>query len=319
MPDLTGLLHALSREDVGWVRPNEPLRDHSAWRIGGPADLFAEPCRADQIARILEAAREASLPVVVIGEGSNLLFDDRGVRGIVMKIGGRMARFSIEGTSVRAEAGAAAPQLARAVGRAGLAGLEHVIGIPGTLGGLIFMNGGSLRRSIGEAVVEVEAMGADGEVFRLPRDKCEFSYRRSVFQRTNWIITSAALECEKADRAEIRRRMLGILRERRDRFPLKWPNCGSVFTSEGEMHERFGPPGKVIEDTGLKGLRIGNAEVSRKHANFILNLGGAKSDDVLDLIRRVRGVVHERTRLWMACEVRYVDPSGIIRKAHEAV
>jgi len=318
MADYDEALNRIARAGVGTVRRDEPLRPHSTWRIGGPADLWIEPHGADHVVNFIRAVRADPVPFVVVGYGSNLLFDDAGLRGAVLMCGRRMARFSIDGATVRAQAGVTVPRLARAVGRAGLTGLEHTIGIPGTLGGLVAMNGGSRRRSIGEVVRSVTVVTPDGRIETLPAEACGFAYRTSRFPASGDIIVEATLELVPGDRETIRRDMLGVLRSRRAKFPRREPNCGSVFKSGGDMYERFGPPGKVIEDAGCKGWREGDAQVSAKHANFIVNLGRASSADVLRLIRRVREAVHDRTGLWMPCEVKYVSPAGRVMSADEA-
>jgi UDP-N-acetylmuramate dehydrogenase len=312
-------LAALASLDVGTVHFDEPLRDHGNWRIGGPADLLVEPHDTTHILRLIESTRSAAVPLVVIGDGCNLLFGDAGVRGVVMKIGRRMSRLEIEGERIWAEAGAWIPGLARTVGSAGLTGIEHVVGIPSTLGGLIVMNGGSLRRSIGEVVEWVDVIERDGSRSRLPQGECGFRRRTSRFQGGGAIVVGVQMRCERGDRQEIRRSMLDILGDRRRKFPLKLPNCGSVFVSGGDIYHRFGPPGAVIEQAGLKGLRVGDAEVADRHANFIVNRGRASAADVLETIDRVRRTVFERTGIWMDCEVRFVAPNGEIRPAHEVL
>jgi UDP-N-acetylmuramate dehydrogenase len=277
---------------VGGTLFDAPLADHNSWQIGGPADLLIEPETIAQVARVVSFARRHEIPLMVIGQGTNLLFDDSGLRGIVLKLGERFSRVEISGNKIVAEAGAWVPGLARKAMLAGLSGLEHTIGIPGTLGGLVLMNN---------------------------HDECAFSYRRSALQGSGAVVVKAELECEKQEPQCIRRLMLEDLRERRRKFPRKQPNCGSVFLSTSEMHASVGPPGKVIEDAGLKGVRIGKAEVSHQHANFIVNLGGATSEDVLSLIAHIRKVVHERIGFELSCEVRYVSPTGDIIPAHQAV
>jgi UDP-N-acetylmuramate dehydrogenase len=310
MADYNEALNRIARADVGTVRRDEPLRPHSTWRIGGPADLWIEPHGADHVVNFIRAVRADPVPFVVVGYGSNLLFDDAGLRGAVLMCGRRMARFSIDGATVWAQAGVTVPRLALSAGRAGLTGLEHTIGIPGTLGGLVAMNGGSRRRSIGEVVRSVTVVTPLGQIETLPAEACGFAYRTSRFQASGDIIVEATLELVPGDRETIRRDMLDVLRSRRAKFPRREPNCGSVFKSEGDMYERFGPPGKVIEDAGCKGWREGDAQVSPKHANFIVNRGSASSADVLKLIRRVREAVHQRTQMWLQCEAKYVPPSG---------
>jgi len=312
------LLDALSCSDGGLVRRNEPLRRHCTWRIGGPADLWIEPRSVGQLARICRILSGTSVPKVIMGNGSNLLFDDAGVRGAVIVMGRNLARVSIRGRTVTVEAGIAMPRLARLVGLSGLTGLEHTVGIPGTLGGLIAMNGGSLRRSIGSVVRSVSVVDSKGEISSLPQADCGFGYRCSRFLSEDAIIVGAELELDFGDPLAIRRDMLEILRDRRDMFPRRLPNCGSVFHSNPVADETFGPTGRVIEQTGCKGWRIGDAEVSRQHANFIVNRGTASASDVLALIAKVRRAVHARTGRWLRCEVRYVSPQGKVMPAHEA-
>jgi len=312
-------LRRIAEADVGAVRRQEPLRKHSTWQIGGPADLWIEPQSARQVMNFVRLAAGAGLPFIVVGSGSNLLFDDAGLRGVAVMVGRAMSAFRIEGTAVRAQAGVAVPRLARNVGRAGLTGMEHAIGIPGTLGGLVAMNGGSRRQSIGEIVRTVTVVTRGGEVVTHAAANCGFSYRHSRFQHGSDVIVEVTLELKPGDAEAIRGGMLEILRSRRSKFPLRQPNCGSVFKSEGEMFEKFGPPGKVIEDAGCKGWREGDAQVSLKHANFIVNLGAATSADVLRLIGQVRRAVHERTHFWMPCEVKYVAPGGRVMSADEAI
>lgn len=301
---------------VGKVTLNAVLAKHNSWKIGGPADLFVEPETADQVATVQRLARECEVPLVVIGQGTNLLFDDAGVRGVVMKIGEPLGSIRIDGQRIVVGGGAWVPQLARLAMRAGLTGLEHTVGIPGTVGGLVMMNGGSQRKGIGENVVRVTVVDAQGELRHLSREDCAFSYRHSALQGTGCVVVEAELECPWGDLDEVRRGMLDDLRARRQKFPRKLPNCGSVFLSTAEMHASVGPPGKIIEDAGLKGSRVGLAEVSHLHANFIVNLGGASSADVLALIAQVRQAVYQQLGFELKCEVRYVSPQGQLMPAH---
>ena len=313
-------IEALSKIAVkidGLAHFNAPLAQHNSWKIGGPADLLIEPENTQQVADIVRFARDRQIPLVVIGQGTNLLFDDAGVRGIVLKIGAQMADIKIDGQKILAEGGAWVPQLTRLSMRAGLTGLEHCIGIPGTVGGLVIMNGGSQRKGIGENIKRVWVVTADGEEQVLSRTDCAFAYRQSALQGTGAVVVKAELECSTGDIAEIRREMVCDLRNRRQKFPRKQPNCGSVFLSTAEMHASVGPPGKIIEDAGLKGMRIGAAEVSEQHANFIVNLGGATSADVLSLIKQIREKIRTEIGFDLDCEVRYVSPAGQISPAHK--
>ncbi|HWL95368.1 MAG TPA: FAD-binding protein, partial [Phycisphaerae bacterium] len=220
--------------DVGDVLVNEPLRNHGTWQIGGPADVLVEPRSWDQLVRLRQFIHERGLVSIVIGEGSNLLFDDAGLRGVCIKIGRSLSGFEIDPPRVRAEAGVAVPRLARAVGLAGLTGLEHTVGIPGTLGGLVVMNGGSRRHSLSENIVHVDAMDHRGRMHRRLREDCGFVYRGSAFQGLDWIVTGVEFELSRGDKRAIWREMLEILRDRKGKFPRHdAPNCGSVFVSGG--------------------------------------------------------------------------------------
>ncbi len=309
-------LDLLAIQKIGKVTFSEPLSGHTSWEIGGPADLFVEPNDSEQIVKILRFATDNHVPFIVIGQGTNLLFDDAGVRGIVIKVGEEMADISIVGNTICAQGGAWVPQLARKSMQTGLTGLEHCIGIPGTVGGLVMMNGGSQRKGIGENVVNVTVISKNGHLQTLSKDECDFSYRYSALQGTGCVVVAVVLNCANGDIKAIRQEMLEDLRSRRVKFPRKLPNCGSVFLSSQEMHATVGPPGKIIETAGLKGLQVGNAEISSQHANFIINLGRATSADVLTLIKQVRQKILDNIGFELKCEVRYVSPTGKIIPAH---
>ncbi|MDX2480742.1 MAG: UDP-N-acetylmuramate dehydrogenase [Desulfuromusa sp.] len=313
---LTENLEKLAEKEIGNVVCDELLSRHNSWKIGGSADLFVEPENSNQIAEILRFTAAYEIPIVIIGQGTNLLFDDAGVRGVVLKIGERMADIQISGSTIVAGGGTWVPKLARMSMQSGLSGLEHCIGIPGTVGGLVMMNGGSQRRGIGENVVNVSIVDKAGRSKQLTRSECDFSYRNSALQGTGCVVVSVELNCSAGEVKKIRREMVQDLCLRRHKFPRKLPNCGSVFLSSTEMHTTVGPPGQVIEAAGLKGLRVGQAEISQQHANFIVNLGGASSTDVLLLIARIRQIVQEKTAFDLCCEVRYVSPQGNIIPAH---
>lgn len=310
------LLHRLSQENVGKCTFNASLAKHCWWKIGGPADLLAEPGSTEQLCTLKRCLHEMGLPNITIGDGSNLLFDDAGVRGVVIKIGRGLSRVLIDGDSIEAEAGCFVPRLISALGRAGYRGIEHAVGIPGTLGGLVLMNGGSQRKGIGTHVDKVWAVNSVGERVKYFHDECGFAYRTSAMQDDDVTIVRVRLKLPRGDKRLIRQKMLEILRERRRKFPLKQPNCGSVFLSDPKMYETVGPPGKVIEDCGYKGLRVGGAQIPELHANFIVNVGGARSADVLEVITTVREGVLHKTGFLLACEVRYVHPDGTIKPAH---
>jgi len=311
-------LEQLAAMEIDGALLDAPLSSHTSWQIGGPADLLVEPSTNAQVEAVVSFTRRHGLPLLVIGQGTNLLFDDAGLRGVVLKLGHNLSRVDIKGNRIIAEAGAWVPGLARRAMQAGLAGLEHTIGIPGTLGGLVIMNGGSQRRGIGDNIRRVWVVDREGGQQELSCEQCNFSYRHSALQGTGAVVVKAELVCDRSEPKLIRSAMLADLRERRQKFPRKDPNCGSVFLSTSEMHASVGPPGRIIEEAGLKGTRIGQAEVSPRHANFIVNRGGATSKDVLSLIAHIRRVVYARIGFDLCCEVRYVDPAGEIMPAHLA-
>jgi UDP-N-acetylmuramate dehydrogenase len=300
------------------LKRDAPLNALSRWRIGGPADLLAEPKSEEALSETLRIIAAARAPCLVIGGASNLLFDDKGLRGVVVRIGSALSAFSADGTRVRAQAGLWTPQFARMVGRAGLSGVEHTIGIPGTLGGLIAMNGGSQRKGIGDNLVRARCLDKSGNALVLSRSDCRFAYRSSTILARELVIVSAEFEFSPRSPVESRHDMIAIMASRRKKFPRHVPNCGSVFLSDPSMYETAGPPGKAIEEAGLRGKRIGGAQVASNHGNFIVNLGHASSGDVLALIGAVRTAVHARTGYWLSCEVRYVSPDCSVRQAHLA-
>ncbi len=311
------LAQQIRRKINARVRTDEPLAGHCTWRIGGPADLWVEPDSPHEFADLISLLQRHQMKFVVIGRGSNLLFPDEGIRAVVVCISRRMSRCIIQGTGVRVQAGMSVPRLALRACQAGLAGLEHAAGIPCSLGGLVAMNGGSERQNVGQCIQSVEVCDSRGRLECLePRD-CGFGYRRSIFQGgTRWVM-GAHLHLVQDNPRAIRSRMKEILEERRRKFPRR-PSCGSVFLSDPLLYQAWGPPGRIIEETGCKGWRAGGAQVSRKHANFIVNTDQASARDVLKLISRIENAVCDRIGHRLHCEVRYLTPEGDLLPAERA-
>jgi UDP-N-acetylmuramate dehydrogenase len=309
---------AALRGEYGHATLGKALADLSKWRIGGPCALVVEPASADQVRRFLHHADETQARFIVVGSGSNLLFSDEGFAGACLRIGERLSGIEIDGPMVTADAGAWVPRLARLAGRNGLTGFEHLVGVPGSVGGLITMNGGSQRRTVSEQLVSVESVGRAGDIVVRERDECQFGYRSSIFRSANEVILSARFSLPPRDKTAIRQEMLATLRNRRRKFPLKLPNCGSVFVSNPALHAAVGPPGMAIEQAGLKGLAIGGAQVSERHANFFVNTGGATSRDMRQLIHQVQQVVLRSTGFLMRTEVLFVNSEGDVIPADEA-
>lgn len=306
--------------ELGTLCPGGVVRDVdlsaiSQWRIGGRADLMLHPSSTSEVEALMVWFDNRGIRPVVIGLTSNLLFDDAGLRVPCIQIGGRMAQIGIDGTRVQVQAGAWVPGLARILMRAGLGGAEHICGIPGTLGGLICMNGGSQRKGIGGAVLQVESVAVHGQTHKRNAADCGFAYRQSIFQANGEIVTSATLHFAPRSCAEIRAEMRAILADRRRKFPRKQPNCGSVFKSNPAMYAEIGPPGAAIEKLGFKGQRLGGALVSPRHANFIVNTGGATAHDVLTLIAQIGDTVLAATGYRMEAEACFVRADGTIQPA----
>lgn len=286
------------------------------WKVGGTVDLFIEPRTQSELSDALKALNSNHVPYCIIGETSNLLFDSRGLRGAVVKIGRHLSGIQVDGDRVSVKAGTSVPILARTVGNRGLSGIEHSVGIPGTVGGLVLMNGGSQRKGIGSHVSWVRYINADGSIEVLSAEECQFSYRSSSLQSRQGAIFEVGLSLAAADPSVVVAEMDEIVCSRRKKFPEDLPNCGSTFLSDPRMYSIVGPPGRVIEDAGFKGEKVGGAQVSTQHANFINNIGGATSSDILALIGKIRSRVFELTGFKMDAEARYVSPLGEMVPAH---
>ena len=274
----------------GTVRLEEPLAPYTTWRIGGPAEILAAPKDRDDLLLAVRWARENGVPCRVLGNGSNLLVPDAGVRGIVLHLRKVLDEVAWEGARVRAGAGVLLPVLANLAARRGLAGLEFGAGIPGTLGGALLMNAGWHQWEIGPAVEEVTWLSPEGEVETLPQEACGFRYRGSFFRDRGGIVLEAVLRLTPDDDPRaLLARVESFADSRKANQPTELPSCGSVFLKpEGDF------AGRLIEQAGLKGYRIGGIEVSPKHANFFVNVGGGTAADVLALVAHVERTVLEQ-------------------------
>lgn len=317
-----GLEAFLAAAQVQWpgrVRLQVPLSSVGRWRIGGLAAAVVEPVGVGEVTETMRLLHRYDTPFTVVGSGSNILFDDDGYDGVLVRIGAGLRDMTIgRDGAVEALAGLWVPRFVARTIKAGLAGCVHAIGIPGTLGGLLAMNGGSQRKGIGDHLVDLTVVGATGALATMSRAECRFGYRRSVLQDGGSIIVSARFALPAGDVAAMRREALAILRDRKAKFPRTLPHCGSVFLSDPALYETVGPPGRAIEEAGLKGVRLGGAQISPVHANFIVNLGDARSSDVLRLIRIARIEVEARTGVGLRCEVKHLARDGRLRPADSA-
>ena len=282
------------------VAVHKPLAPFTSYGIGGPTDLWAAPRSEAAVQRAVAAARDTETPLFILGRGSNVLVSDRGWRGLTLYIGGNLSGWKFHGDAVEVRAGTLWMDLIDEAVRRGMGGMEQMAGIPGSIGGALRMNAGAFGREIEAVTLEVRGFGPDGSELRLGRGEIDFGYRRAP-QLDGCAITSALFRFHPEPADLLRNRMEGILRLRAEKQPLEAPSCGSVFKRPPGYYA-----GSLIETAGLKGERIGGAEVSRKHAGFILNVGGARAADIYRLITRIEARVFERFGVKLEREVRLV-------------
>ena len=282
------------------IRVDEPMSAHTSFRIGGPADLFLEP-RKDQLPPLLAALKETKVPLMILGNGSNLLVGDKGIRGAVIHIGNSMNQIRVSEDRIEAEAGALLVRVARQAQRAGLSGMESLSGIPGSLGGAIMMNAGAYGGTMADVLASVELLTEEGEIRNYSLEEMDFSYRHSRVRDEGGIVLSAILQLTRGDAGEIDAAMADLTRRRTARQPLEMASAGSAFKRpEGYF------AGKLIQDAGLRGYRVGQAQVSEKHCGFVVNLGGASAAEVRQLMEDVRARVKEKFHVDLEPEVRFV-------------
>ena len=283
---------------------DEPMRLHTSFHIGGPARRMAHPGTAEELCKVIDLAGDCGARVIVLGNGTNLLAADAGVDALVVDTSRHLRKMELlgDGVTLRAEAGATLASLAVFARQHSLTGLEFAHGIPGTLGGAVVMNAGAYDGEMRQVVTAVTARMADGTVRTLPGELLDFSYRHSVFSDSAAVVLSAELRLAPGDGDAIRRRMEELMARRRASQPLEWPSAGSTFKRPAG---RFAGP--LIEKNGFKGVSVGGAQVSEKHAGFVINRGGATCADVLALIRRIQETVYENDGVRLETEVRLVE------------
>lgn len=282
------------------ILPRAPMSRYTTFRVGGPADVLVQIASADEIAVALSAARRAGVPVTIIGNGSNLLVRDGGIRGLVLRIAGSFSEITRDGDMLCAQAGASIGACALYAMHAGLSGLAEIAGIPGTIGGGVIMNAGSYGGELSQVVTRVEALSIeDGRSVVFEDVDLGFSYRHSAMMDADVIVTGVTMQLDPGDPAVLRARMEELARARREKQPLEYPSAGSTFKRpEGYF------AAKLIDDCGLRGLRAGDAQVSEKHAGFVVNLGHATARDILSLMEQITDRVWERTGVRLESEVR---------------
>lgn len=279
----------LKQAGIEKVWTDEPLANHTTWRIGGPADLLIQPKDKESLIKVLQIIHRHEIPWSVIGRGSNLLVRDRGIRGAVLKVTEGLSHCEFRGEEVCVGAGYSMIRLAMETGKMGLTGMEFAGGIPGTVGGAVYMNAGAHGSDLSRILIEAEILFEDGEVKVLTNEEMNFSYRTSLLQQRKGIVVEARFRLEPGDRKEIAATLAANKERRRKTQPLQMPCAGSVFRNPPGDHA-----GRLIEAAGLKGYRYGGAQVSEIHANFIVNRGGATATDVLTLINHIRSTIQTK-------------------------
>lgn len=264
----------------------EPMTKHTSFHIGGPAELMAQPQSEAELQSLLLKAAEAAVPVTLVGNGSNLLVRDKGIRGLVIKLGSMLRDIKVSGNELTFGSGVSLAQASKKAAELGLSGMEFAVGIPGSIGGAVYMNAGAYDGEMAKVVKSVRVMDAAGEVSELSAGELDFGYRHSALQGSGKIVTSVTVELSAGDKQAIAEKMADFSNRRITKQPLELPSAGSMFKR---------PPGyfagTLIDQTGLKGYTVGGAQVSTKHAGFVVNIGGATAADVLQLISDVQAKV----------------------------
>ncbi len=280
---------------------DEPMKKHTSFKTGGNADAFVSVKNEDEIKKTVDVCQKENIPCCIIGNGTNLLVSDEGIRGVVLHIGRSMAEVRVEGEKIYASAGASLGRVAAVALEHSLTGFERLGGIPGTVGGGVYMNAGAYEAQISDVLAQTSHIDSDGKSGVYSSDEYAGGYRKSVYTNSDKIITGAVFELKSGDKDTIRAQMDEYTKRRNDKQPLTYPSAGSTFKRpEGYF------AGALIEQAGLKGYSIGGAQVSEKHAGFVINTGGATSGDVYRLIEHIKHVIHEKNGIMLECEVKFI-------------
>ncbi|WP_078430660.1 UDP-N-acetylmuramate dehydrogenase [Alkalihalobacterium alkalinitrilicum] len=294
-------IQQLRDKDIGKVLVQEPLANHTTWKIGGPAEVLVEPKNIAALKKLMGIIRRENIPWRVIGRGSNLLVSDLGIEGVVIKLGDGISHLEIDGEEITVGGGYSVIKLAMVISKKGLSGLEFASGIPGSVGGAVFMNAGAHGSDISQILSKAHILFEDGTMKWLTNEELDFSYRTSKLQKENGICVEATFQLKAGNRDEIVRVMQKNKDYRRVSQPWNYPCAGSVFRNPLPNYA-----GQLIEKAGLKGFQLGGAQVSDMHGNFIVNVADAKADDVLSLIQHIKNTIREKFAVEIETEVEIV-------------
>ncbi|MGM9637308.1 MAG: UDP-N-acetylmuramate dehydrogenase [Eubacteriales bacterium] len=303
MTDLTkfhSLLQQMEADGRIERKKDTPLAGFTSFKVGGPADQLILPHTKEALVELISVVRECKIRYLILGNGSNVLFSDRGYRGAVL-LTTALRSYSVEGTKIHADCGVPLGALSVAAAAAGLSGLEFAYGIPGTLGGAVYMNAGAYGGEIADVLESSTCLCSDGQLCELSVEEHAFGYRSSVYQSSGGTVLSATLSLKKGDPTEIQAKMKDFMSRRREKQPLESPSAGSTFKRYPGYYT-----GKLIEDAGLKGFSVGDAMVSEKHAGFVINAGEATSADILALIEHIKQTIYQKNGILLECEVRII-------------
>jgi len=292
-------LQRLAGKENVWA--DEPMRLHTTFRAGGCAKYLVEPGTIEQLLSVMQVCRENGTPYYIVGNGSNLLVSDSGYDGVIIHLFKNMADIRVEGNCLILQAGVLLSKAANVARREGLTGLEFASGIPGTLGGALVMNAGAYGGEMKDVVRSVKVLTTDGEVCEYTNEEMQFGYRRSRIAAEGSVVLEAVLELEKGDPEQIQARMDELKEQRTSKQPLEFGSAGSTFKRpEGYF------AGKLIQDAGLRGFSIGDAQVSEKHCGFVINRGNATASEIAELIREVQRRVLEDSGVQLETEVKFL-------------
>jgi UDP-N-acetylmuramate dehydrogenase len=294
---IAGRLGSITGEER--IKLNELMKNHTSFRVGGPADILVCPDSIVRLAEIVKECRKNNVPFYIMGNGTNLVVTDKGIRGVVIKTCGSLCGVRVEGDTIQADCGALLSKVAKAALEHSLAGLEFASGIPGTVGGAVCMNAGAYGREIKDVVVRTEYLDAENEIKVMSREQHEFSYRSSRIQKEGGIVLRTVIKLDKGEHQAIKSLMDDLNRRRKDKQPLELPSAGSVFRRPEGYYA-----GKLIEDCGLKGFSIGGAQVSEKHCGFIVNRGNAAAADIIELVNHIKDCVQSKYGIRLKTEIK---------------
>lgn len=280
---------------------DEPMKKHTTFKIGGSADIYIKPSSQGQIEYIVDYCKENQIDFMAIGKGSNLLIGDKGYRGIVIEVGKNMSNIEVDDEYIYAEAGAMLINVSYKAYKHSLKGLEFACGIPGTIGGAVVMNAGAYLGEMKQIIVDIKTLDKEGNINTFTNEELKLGYRDSIIQKNKHIVIAVKLKLEKGNAQELKERRLKLTNHRKNGQPLDMPSAGSVFKRPEGYYT-----GKLIEEAGLKGYTIGGAQVSRKHANFIVNIGNATAKDVVDLVEYIQNVIYEKNHVNLETEVKLI-------------